>query len=132
MSSRNSHHDPKAFFYESFAEEWEARMARSELEKRLRLVFSRWLNENDVRDRRVLDAGAGMGYFSRNLVKWGARLTAMDMGPALLRQVQEKCAAQAVVGSVLDLPFDDRSFDLVLCTEVIEHSTEPQRAVAEL
>lgn len=130
--ARNLERDAKAFFYESFADEWDQRMARHELAKRLRLVFSRWLKEEDVRDRRVLDAGAGMGYFSRNLVRWGARVTAMDMGTALLGKVQEKCTVDAVVGSVLDLPFEDLSFDLVLCTEVIEHSTNPQRAVMEL
>jgi len=124
--------DPRAFFYESFAEEWDARMDRNEIEKRLRLVFSRLLRREDVRGKRVLDAGAGMGYFSRVLAEWGARLVALDMGPALLGKVRQKCAAQAVAGSALDLPFSDHSFDVVLCTEVIEHTTDPRRAVAEL
>ena len=132
MPTRNAERDAKAFFYESFADQWERRMARQELEKRLRLVFSRWLTEKDVRDRRVLDVGAGMGYFSRNLARWGGYVTAMDMGPALLGKVREKCPVNTVAGSVLDLPFDDKSFDLVLCTEVIEHSADPRRAVAEL
>jgi 2-polyprenyl-3-methyl-5-hydroxy-6-metoxy-1,4-benzoquinol methylase len=132
MPAAPSDRDPRVFFYESFADQWDARMDRNEIDKRLRLVFSRFLRREEVRGKRVLDAGAGMGYFSRTLADWGAHLVAMDMGPALLSKVREKCAAEAVVGSALELPFSDKSFDVVLCTEVIEHTRDPRRAVAEL
>ena len=35
-------------------------------------------------------------------------------------------------GSTYSLPFDDATFDLVLCTDLLEHLDEPQRAMAEL
>lgn len=35
-------------------------------------------------------------------------------------------------GSLYKLPFDDSSFDLVLCTEVLEHLEEPNIAVDEI
>jgi 2-polyprenyl-3-methyl-5-hydroxy-6-metoxy-1,4-benzoquinol methylase len=124
--------DHKAFFYESFAEEWDERMDRDELDKRLRLVFSRLLGRQEVQGKRVLDAGAGIGHFSQTLADWGALLVSVDMGPALLRKVRQKSAAQVVAGSILDLPFPDQTFDVVLCTEVVEHTTDPSRAVAEL
>ena len=38
----------------------------------------------------------------------------------------------ASTGSVTDLRFEDDSFDLVLCLEVIEHVDDPARAVREL
>lgn len=128
----NTEHDQKAFFYETFAPNWDERMCRDEIDKRLRLVFSQLLTEADVRAKRVLDVGSGMGYFSRGFADWGAQLVALDMGQQLLTKVREKCAAETVVGTVLDLPFRDGSFDLVFCTEVIEHTTDPRRAVAEL
>jgi SAM-dependent methyltransferase len=37
-----------------------------------------------------------------------------------------------LVGSVEALPVDDASFDLVLCTQVLEHVDDPLRAVSEL
>lgn len=107
-------------------------MAREELKKRLRLLFSEYLIMDDVKGKRVLDIGAGMGYFSRALTEWGAEVVAVDMGPTLMSQVREKCPALPVVGSVLELMFRDSSFDVVLCTEVIEHTTDPARAVSEL
>ena len=36
------------------------------------------------------------------------------------------------VGSVEDLPVEDASFDLVLCTQVLEHCDDPAQAVREL
>lgn len=123
--------DRRARFYESFAEVWDERMNQDEVDKRLRLVFGRLLREEDVRGKRVLDAGAGTGRFSRALADMGARLVSLDIGEKLLELVRAKCATQTMVGSVLDLPFPDGAFDLVLSTEVIEHTTDPRRAVRE-
>lgn len=106
-------------------------MSRIEIDKRIRLIFS-ILKDSDVRGRRVLDAGAGVGYFSAALTDLGADLVAIDMGQRLLARIREKCAVPSAVSSVLNLPFPDRYFDLVLCTEVIEHTTDPQKAVVEL
>lgn len=131
-ASKPTSADAKGMFYESFAREWDSRASMPELEKRLRLVFGGLLEESDVRGKDVLDAGAGTGWFSRGLARWGGRVTSLDVGPELMAEVRKKCESRLVVGSVLELPFPDASFDAVLCTEVIEHTTDPRRAVAEL
>ena len=40
--------------------------------------------------------------------------------------------AAEVVGDLTALPFGDRSFDLVVCSHVLEHIADDQRALAEL
>lgn len=37
-----------------------------------------------------------------------------------------------VVGNIYALPFPDSTFEQILCTEVLEHLTEPERAVSEM
>lgn len=37
-----------------------------------------------------------------------------------------------IVASALDLPFDDKSFDTVVCTEVLEHIPDPLRVLCEM
>lgn len=37
-----------------------------------------------------------------------------------------------IVGTVLDIPLGDATFDSIICTEVIEHVRDPQAAINEL
>jgi ubiquinone biosynthesis O-methyltransferase len=124
--------DERLLFYERFAGEFDARMNRYEVTKRLRLVYEEALGEHDLAGRDLLDAGCGTGLFSQVAAERGAQVTSVDVGEGLLAQVAKKCESRRVVGSVTDLPFEDAAFDYVVCTEVIEHTTDPRRAVAEL
>src|ERR687896_2733651 len=101
----------RELFYERFAGEFDAKMNREELGKRLQLVFEEALAGVELAGARLLDAGAGTGFFSAVACARGARVTALDVGPDLLAQVAAKCPAETVVGDVLDLPFADESFD---------------------
>jgi hypothetical protein len=66
-----------------------------------------------VRDlREVLEIGVGSRVVGFCLRNYQTHLTTLDIDPALRPDH---------VGSVTDLPFDDDSFDAVLCTEVLEH-----------
>jgi 2-polyprenyl-6-hydroxyphenyl methylase/3-demethylubiquinone-9 3-methyltransferase len=122
----------RATFYERFADEFDDRMNRYEVGKRLRLVFDEALAGESLEGRTLLDAGCGTGLFSRAAAQRGARVTSLDVGERLLEQVSRKADTERVVGDVASLPFDDGRFDYVVCTEVIEHTMEPRRAVAEL
>ena len=124
--------DERLLFYERFADEFDARMNRYEVTKRLRLVYEQALGGHDLAGRDLLDAGCGTGLFSQVGAERGAQVTSVDVGEGLLAQVAKKCESRKVVGSVMDLPFEDAAFDYVVCTEVIEHTTDPSRAVAEL
>jgi ubiquinone/menaquinone biosynthesis C-methylase UbiE len=88
----------------------------------------------------ALEIGSGTGYFSLNLVQLGliANLTATDISPGMLDQLAATAEdlglenVTTVVTEAETLPFEDESFDLVICFEAIEHVEGPEKALAEL
>jgi SAM-dependent methyltransferase len=60
----------------------------------------------------VLEVGPGDGLVTDCLRRAGIDVTTIDIDPAVEADVR---------GSVTRLPFEDRSFDVVLCCEVLEH-----------
>ena len=78
---------------------------------------------------RVLDAGASDGLFLNEL---GA---VNGVGVNFLQACARKIAADRQIGCVADverLPFADRTFDIVLCCETLEHVPNPVGALNEL
>jgi 2-polyprenyl-3-methyl-5-hydroxy-6-metoxy-1,4-benzoquinol methylase len=121
-------------FYERMASSaaWDAVTNVYETRRRLELVFDRLLRDVPLEGARLLDAGSGGGHFSQAAAQRGAQVTSLDMGPSLLAQVALRCDSRRCVGSVLALPYRDGSFDVVLSTEVIEHTMDPRGALVEL
>jgi len=83
---------------------------------------------------RVLEIGAGTG---RNLAWYpaGVTLVACEPDPALRGRLQERAAAttvDVVAGGVPGLPFEDGSFDTVVCTLVLCTVEDLPGAVAEI
>jgi SAM-dependent methyltransferase len=66
---------------------------------------------------RVLDAGAGPGRFTLELLRLGAHVTALDISPGQLELLRARVPdVEAVVGDVTDLSrFPDDAFDLTVC-----------------
>ena len=87
-----------------------------------------------ARDRRVLDAGCGVAYGSTLLADAGARsVVGVDLAEDVLETVRARVPPNVRLerADLRDLPFEDGSFDLVVCFEVIEHITDQQDVVRE-
>ena len=84
-----------------------------------------------ARPARLLDAGCGTG---RNLVEFagGAEAHGVDPSAEAVAACHERGLAGVVQGTVEQLPFGDRSFDLILATDVIEHLEDDVLALREL
>jgi SAM-dependent methyltransferase len=85
---------------------------------------------------RVLDAGAGPGRFTLELLRLGAHVTALDISPGQLELLRARVPdVEAMVGDITDLSrFPDDAFDATVCfggplSYVLERA---DRAVAEL
>ena len=86
----------------------------------------------------LFDGGAGSGEFARKELAggWCKRVSALEYEPANFRILKSKLGSAPNVtlqaGSLLDVPFEDASFDLVQCTQVLEHIEDHERAASEL
>src|SRR5262249_4030835 len=100
--------------------------------RRLEVLVDEFLGPCDLRGLKALAAGCGTGRATERLVRRGARVTALDFGSRLVDFTKRRCACAPAVGSILQLPFTDAAFDVVLSTEVIEHVPDPEAAVREV
>lgn len=84
----------------------------------------------------LLDAGCGEGFVVDLLTREhpDLKITGVDISDDAIEYAKEHFGEKARfrTGSVYKLPFSDNSFDAVLCSEVLEHVDDPNRAVAEL
>ncbi len=121
----------KMYFYERFADEFDSKMNMYDTNKRLHVFYKELLTE-DISQKKLLDAGCGTGWFSKWACDRNADVTSMDLGAGLLGKVAEKCNSERVIGSILEIPFDENTFDIVVSSEVIEHTPDPGKAIHEL
>jgi 2-polyprenyl-3-methyl-5-hydroxy-6-metoxy-1,4-benzoquinol methylase len=86
-----------------------------------------------VAGKRVLDAATGEGYGAALLRDAGAkRVVGIDVSPDAVAHARTAHGIEAEQADIVDLPFEDGSFDVVVSFETIEHVAEPERALDEL
>ena len=92
----------------------------------------RWLGAERCRSLSLLDLGAGDGSLGRALTAWAGqrgwswRVTSLDLNPLALRL---NPGGHNVAACALALPFADRSFDVVIASQMTHHLA-PTAAVA--
>ena len=83
----------------------------------------------------ILDVGAGEGFILEklrvnNIGKTLEGIEYMDDAIALGKKVNPKVKIKK--GDIYKLPYKDNAFELLICTEVLEHLDDPKLALAEL
>ena len=96
--------------------------------KQLDLIRGR-LIEGDA----ILDVGCGPGADSRLLGELGYRVIGVDFSPMMLRRTMGDHLdnVQYVVANAYHLPFRGRSFNIIVCTGVLQNISTPARVVEE-
>ena len=74
---------------------------------RMRATLLGWLPE-DLRGRRLLDAGCGTGALAVEAARRGAEVVAIDLAPTLVAVARERASAQSYAGTI-----DFRSGDML-------------------
>jgi len=90
-------------------------------------------------DKPVLGAGCGTGRESMYLALQGAKVTAIDIADDSLKIAKEQARRHKfrydinfVKSSVLDMPFEDNQFDIVLSSGIIMVTHSSEKAFSEL
>ncbi|OGH03175.1 MAG: hypothetical protein A2798_01965 [Candidatus Levybacteria bacterium RIFCSPHIGHO2_01_FULL_37_17] len=90
-----------------------------------RIKFStEFVNNSEIKDKRILDIGCGFGWFELNALKRGVReiagieITEEDLATA--KNIKNKRVIFKV-GDAFKIPFKNNYFDTVVAWEVIEH-----------
>lgn len=95
--------------------------------------------EPDLKHRRTLEIGLGYGTLSQLLIEAGTDYHGLDLCPEPVRMVQQRwrwtvgseAASRVVVGSALNLPFPNDSFDSLYTIGCLHHTGDLPRAIQE-
>ena len=83
------------------------------------------LREQCSRNMRVADVGCGEQPYRALVQELGGNYTGFDIG-------QNRSGTVDRLGPITDIPAEDNAFDLVLCSEVLEHTIDSARSMSEL
>ena len=89
---------------------------------------------------RILDCGCGPGSITIGLAQWApdGQTVGIDIGAEQLDGARARAHDLGVKnvafrqGDILDLPFEDDSFDVVFSQTVLFHISDPEKALAEI
>ena len=79
----------------------------------------------------VLDAGCGSGRTMLELIDYGT-VSGLELDPDAAEMARARGHGEVITGRLEMLPWDDASFDLITCLDVIEHTPDDGPALREL
>lgn len=139
---RNNFHHPLQILYKDpicmlTTDNYRKHTSKNPLQK---FLINNFLNTvlkeaRKVKPRSILDVGCGEGFILENLRKnnIGKELVGIDFSESAI-QIGKKMHPNLDLkpGTIYHIPFKDKSFDLVICSEVLEHLNHPEKAMEEL
>ncbi|HZT46147.1 MAG TPA: class I SAM-dependent methyltransferase [Gaiellaceae bacterium] len=126
---------PEHYDDEYFVAGWREGGNRYDLETRRRVEDRNPALIGEVFEpRRVLDVGCGPGFLMLFLAELGVEVEGIDFSPSSRELAPVEVRDKIRIGDVAESQVPERSFDLVVCREVLEHLTvlQVRRTVEQL
>lgn len=83
----------------------------------------------DIKGKCVLDLGSGIGGYSAEMARYGAKIVSLDL-------IKPPCelvpGCGSIVANALAIPLCDEGVDFTFCASLIEHVGDPSRLLAEI
>jgi len=115
---------------------WYAKITRNDLQRH-KLGAEQWAKQI-APGSRVLEVAPGPGYFSIELARLGDfQITGLDISKSFV-EIARKNAVEAGVqvdfreGNASDMPFNNETFDFIVCQAAFKNFSEPVKAIREM
>ncbi len=92
---------------------------------RLRFLFRKAVRIAKGRSPTILNVGVGNGWLEKSCTGRGWDTSSLDPSERAIRRINEE-GIRGKVGSIEAIPYETARFDIVFCSEVIEHLSEGQ------
>jgi 2-polyprenyl-3-methyl-5-hydroxy-6-metoxy-1,4-benzoquinol methylase len=125
---------PRDYAYERLGDAFGSALSSYDTARRVEVLVDELLGPTFIAGRTALDAGCGLGFFSERLALHGAVVSACDLAPSLVDATRERVGCVARVVDVLELTdtYGSNRFDIVVSSECIEHTPDPDAAIEQL
>ncbi len=123
-------------FWRRFAPRYD-RFMRSQVEESYRILTAKILEEVKGGDS-VVEVATGTGLIALEVAVKAAEVTAVDITPEMVALAEKKARERKIenikffIEDAYALPFEDRSFDVAVCSNALHNMTEPKRALIEM
>ncbi len=126
-------HYPRGFYEAQGAAALAEKRIISCSEPTITAAVVRMLGESGADIRSLADVGCGANLtYDLKAAENGTRVTAVDFSGTFLAMAPRHPGIALVQGDVVGLPFRDRHFDAVVCSETLEHVPDDAAAVSEI
>jgi len=102
-------------------------------EESLKRQFNHWIKLSGTPiDKSILDAGCGYGRLIKNFAMFTEKIVGIDISTEMLKEAKKYLGfySKLYKGSITNLPFQDKSFNIVICDRVLMHLTELDMKIA--
>jgi len=121
--------------FDAIHQDWDSFISDYDTNRRIEVLLRDFLEGFDWKNKAVLEVGTGLGRFTGVILGFNpGSFTTVDIAPALIKKVMDKYPGiHARTADLMRLSQQlAQKYDLIICSEVIEHTPAPHEAFLQL